>query len=192
MFVCWPTRVHLVQFSLHWHAAASAGVPRPREVSRAIPIGGIADKDLRPSSTPARISKPGARPPLPENRMPILDSERWTPRLGLPQPRRRSCDMRLKTWHNVLIIVGALIATAAVPTGALADDITVKASLMAALMRNYLLTLDAPAGTTTTESNPAYKVPRAPPLETGRVTTEQSPQSVSRRSARSIQKMLEG
>ena len=71
--------------------------------------------------------------------------------------------MRLKTWHNVLIIAGALIATAAVPTGALADDITVKASIMVALMRNYLRTLDAPEGTTTTESNPAYKEPAAAP-----------------------------
>src|SRR5262249_56363903 len=95
--------------------------------------------------------------------MPILDSERWTPRLGLPQPRRRSCDMRLKTWHNVLVIAGALLATAAVPTGALADNITVEATIMAALMRNFFLTLDAPAGTTTTESNPAYKAPAAAP-----------------------------
>ena len=64
-----------------------------------------------------------------------------------------------KTWRNVLIIVGALTVPGAVPNGALADDITVEASIMAALTRNYFLTLSAPAGTTTTESNPTYKEP---------------------------------
>jgi alcohol dehydrogenase (cytochrome c) len=71
--------------------------------------------------------------------------------------------MGLKTWRNVLIIVGALIPTGAVATGALADDLTVEASIMAALARNYFLTLAAPAGTTTTESNPTYKEPQAVP-----------------------------
>src|SRR5262245_11143166 len=71
--------------------------------------------------------------------------------------------MRLNTWHNVLIIVCVLIVGGAVPTGALADDIKVEASIMVALMRNYLRTLDAPAGTTTTETNPAYKEPAAAP-----------------------------
>src|SRR5215471_8022098 len=98
---------------------------------------------------------------------PRIECRFWTAsdrpqRLGLPQPCRRSCDMRLKTWHNVLVIAGALLATA-VPTGALADNITVEATIMAALMRNFFLTLDAPAGTTTTESNPSYKEPAAAP-----------------------------
>ena len=65
--------------------------------------------------------------------------------------------MRLNTWHNVFVIVGALIMTGAVPTGALADDLTIEAMIIGGLARSYFLTLDAPAGTTTIESNPAYK-----------------------------------
>ena len=72
--------------------------------------------------------------------------------------------MGLTKWRKVPIVVGALIVTGAAARGAVADDMTVEASIMAALTRNYFLTLSAPAGTTTTESNPAYKesAPAAP------------------------------
>jgi alcohol dehydrogenase (cytochrome c) len=74
--------------------------------------------------------------------------------------------MGLTKWRKVLIIAGALILTGSASTGALADDVLVKASIMAALTRNFFLTLDAPAGTTTTESNPAYKQPAGAPAST--------------------------
>ena len=81
-----------------------------------------------------------------------------------------------KTWRNVLIIIGVLIVTGAVPTGALADNISVEASIMAALTRNFFLTLDAPAGTTATESNPTYKGPAsAPPSPAANVQAPGAP-----------------
>ena len=57
----------------------------------------------------------------------------------------------------IAIIVGAIIVIGATATDALSDDVTVEASIAAALARNYFLTLSAPAGTTNTETNPAYK-----------------------------------
>jgi alcohol dehydrogenase (cytochrome c) len=69
--------------------------------------------------------------------------------------------MGLTKWRKVLIVVGALIVTGAAARAVVADDMTVEASIMAALTRNYFLTLSAPAGTTATESNPTYKEPAA-------------------------------
>src|SRR5262245_52752518 len=71
--------------------------------------------------------------------------------------------MRLNTWHNVLII-GCALSVVAVPAGALADDLAIEAMIIGGLARSFFLTLDAPAGTTTIESNPAYKAsPTAAP-----------------------------
>ena len=61
----------------------------------------------------------------------------------------------------IAITVGAVTVIGATATDALADDLTVKASIAAALTRNYFLTLDAPAGTTSIETNPAYKAAAA-------------------------------
>ena len=65
--------------------------------------------------------------------------------------------MRFKAWHKVVIFVGALIVIGAVTGGALYYAYPVQVSILAALTRNYIVTLSAPAGTTTTEVNPAYK-----------------------------------
>ena len=71
--------------------------------------------------------------------------------------------MGLRTWHNVLIIVGALILTASAPTGAMADDIKTDAEIAAGVARGELLWfLHAPPGTLTTEQNAAYKGATAP------------------------------
>jgi alcohol dehydrogenase (cytochrome c) len=65
--------------------------------------------------------------------------------------------MRLKGWHKLLIAVGALIVVGAVAAGVLYNAYYVQMATIAGLTRNYILSWNAPAGTTTTEANPAYK-----------------------------------
>jgi alcohol dehydrogenase (cytochrome c) len=65
--------------------------------------------------------------------------------------------MRLSLWHKVLFVIGALIVIGAVTGGALYYAYPVQVSILAALTRNYIVSLSAPAGTTTTEVNSAYK-----------------------------------
>jgi alcohol dehydrogenase (cytochrome c) len=67
----------------------------------------------------------------------------------------------------IAVIVGAATVIGASPKDALSDDLTVEASIAAALTRNYFLTLNAPAGTTNTETNPAYKEAAAGPAPAG-------------------------
>jgi hypothetical protein len=94
---------------------------------------------------------------------------------------------------KLLTIVGTLVVIAAGVGGALYYAYPVKVSLFAGLTRNYILSLFAPPGTTTTELNAAYKgfwrlrhrlLPRrhwgAPRPETGRATTERSLRSATR------------
>jgi hypothetical protein len=103
---------------------------------------------------------------------------------------------------KLLTIVGALIVICAVIGGALYYAFPVQVSTYAALTRNYLISLGAPAGAVTTELNSVYEKAaaaapsppprrhrRAPPPETGQATTELSLPSVTRRSARSIRRM---
>src|SRR5262249_6833442 len=62
------------------------------------------------------------------------------------------------------LIAGALVAigaTGAAAAGALYYAYPVQVSMMAALTRNFLISLNAPAGTVSTESNVAYKGPEA-------------------------------
>jgi alcohol dehydrogenase (cytochrome c) len=59
--------------------------------------------------------------------------------------------------HKLIIIAVALVAAGAATGGALYYFYPVQVSIFAALTRNYLLSWFAPRGTTTTESNAAYK-----------------------------------
>ena len=75
---------------------------------------------------------------------------------------------RLGIWSKLGIIAGALFVIGAVTAGALYAAYPVQLSTAVGLTRNYLITLSAPAGTITTELNPAYKVveaavPSSPP-----------------------------
>ena len=66
--------------------------------------------------------------------------------------------------HKLVTIVGALVVAgvlAAAVGGALYYAYPTQVSLLAGLTRSYLLSWFAPKGTTTTESNPAYKNPGA-------------------------------
>src|SRR5580700_3681646 len=71
--------------------------------------------------------------------------------------------------YKLLIILGALIVIAAAATGALYHAYPVQMATYAGLTRNYFISLVAPAGTVTTESNAAYKatgaVAPSPPAE---------------------------
>ena len=59
--------------------------------------------------------------------------------------------------RNKLVVAGALIVIAGGIAGALYYFFPVQMSTVGGLTRNYLLSLGAPAGTTTTETNPDYK-----------------------------------
>src|SRR5215468_10684934 len=58
-----------------------------------------------------------------------------------------------------VIVVVALAVIGAVMGGGLYLAFPVQMSTIGGLTRNYILSLGAPAGTTTTETNPAYKEP---------------------------------
>jgi alcohol dehydrogenase (cytochrome c) len=67
------------------------------------------------------------------------------------------------------IIVGALVVIGAATGGALYYAYPVQVSTIGGLTRNYVVSIGAPAGTTTTETNPAYKAAAAagvPPAAT--------------------------
>ena len=59
--------------------------------------------------------------------------------------------------HKLLILAGVLVVAGAAAGGALYYVYPVQISTVAGLTRNYLLTLSAPPGTTSTELNPAYQ-----------------------------------
>jgi hypothetical protein len=63
--------------------------------------------------------------------------------------------------YKLLIIAGALIVVGAAAAGALYYAYPVQVSTVAGMTRNYFISLVAPAGTVTTESNAAYKGTRA-------------------------------
>ena len=63
--------------------------------------------------------------------------------------------------YKLLIIAGALIVVGAAAAGALYYAYPVQVSTLAGMTRNYFISLVAPAGTVTTESNAAYKGTRA-------------------------------
>ena len=71
--------------------------------------------------------------------------------------------------YKLLIIAGPLGVTGAAVAGALYLAYPVQISTLGGLSRNYLISLSAPPGTATTESNAAYKstgaVAPAPPAE---------------------------
>ena len=58
---------------------------------------------------------------------------------------------------KLLIIAGALVVIGAVSAGALYYAYPVQVSTLAGLTRNYIISLAAPVGAVTTESNAAYK-----------------------------------
>jgi alcohol dehydrogenase (cytochrome c) len=62
------------------------------------------------------------------------------------------------------IIIGALVVIGAAIGGALYLAYPVQMSTIGGLTRNYIVSLNAPPGTITTESNPDYKAP-SPPAE---------------------------
>ena len=59
--------------------------------------------------------------------------------------------------YKLAIIAGALIVIGAAAAGALYYVYPVQMATYAGLTRNYFISLVAPAGTVTTESNAAYK-----------------------------------
>jgi glucose dehydrogenase len=61
------------------------------------------------------------------------------------------------------IVVGTLAVIGAVVGGALYLAFPVQMSTIGGLAHNYILSMGAPAGTTTTESNPAYQAPPSAP-----------------------------
>ncbi len=69
--------------------------------------------------------------------------------------------------HKLLIIAGAVVVVGAAVAGALYLAFPVQVSTIGGLSRNYLISLSAPPGTITTESNAAYKaaVASSPPAE---------------------------
>jgi alcohol dehydrogenase (cytochrome c) len=69
--------------------------------------------------------------------------------------------------HKLLIIAGAVVVVGAAMAGALYLAFPVQVSTIGGLSRNYLISLSAPPGTITTESNAAYKaaVASSPPAE---------------------------
>src|SRR5262249_56397302 len=103
---------------------------------------------------------------------------------------------------KLFVVVGALFAIGGAAAGGLYFAYPVQVSIFGGLTRNYLITLFAPSGTATTESNAAYKgvgtvtprllqrYRRAQLREIGRATTKHSLRSVTRSSARSIRRML--
>src|SRR5262245_13115142 len=58
---------------------------------------------------------------------------------------------------KLFIVIGVLVVLAAATAGALYYACPVRVSIFGGLTRNYLITLFAPSGTATTESNAAYK-----------------------------------
>jgi len=63
---------------------------------------------------------------------------------------------------KILLIIAALVVIGGVTGLALNYAFPVQMATIGGLTRNYILSLNAPAGTTTTESNPDYKAPSAP------------------------------
>src|SRR5690242_1090922 len=59
--------------------------------------------------------------------------------------------------RKLLIILVALVAIGGAAGAALYHAYPIQVSMFAGLTRNYILSWNAPAGTTTTESNPTYK-----------------------------------
>lgn len=74
-------------------------------------------------------------------------------------------------WRKFLIIAGALAVVGAAVGGALYYAYPVQMSTIAGLTRNYILSMGAPAGTATTETNPAYKGPVAAGVPSAATTT---------------------
>src|SRR5690349_13732266 len=70
-----------------------------------------------------------------------------------------SVKKKLFTIVGVVVVIGAAIG------GALYFAFPVQMSTIGGLTRNYVLSLSAPAGTTTTETNPAYKAPPSPAVD---------------------------
>src|SRR5271165_2252790 len=65
------------------------------------------------------------------------------------------------TQKKLLIIAGVLVVAGAAIGGVLYVAFPVQISTIAGLTRNYFITLGSPAGTTSTEMNPAYQSPVA-------------------------------
>src|SRR5215831_8538843 len=63
---------------------------------------------------------------------------------------------------KILLIIAALVVIGAVLGGGLYLAYPVQMSTIGGLTRNYLVSLNAPPGTISTESNPAYKAPLPP------------------------------
>jgi hypothetical protein len=63
--------------------------------------------------------------------------------------------------YKLLIIVGALIVIGAAAASVVHYAFPVQVPTLAGMTRNYFISLVAPAGTVTTESNAAYKGTRA-------------------------------
>jgi alcohol dehydrogenase (cytochrome c) len=80
------------------------------------------------------------------------------------------------TKKKLLIIAAALVITGGVVGGGLYLAYPVQVSTFAGLSRNFFITLGAPAGTVTTETNPAY---RNPVPASSLPTTEVSPNTAS-------------
>jgi hypothetical protein len=59
--------------------------------------------------------------------------------------------------YKLLITVGALIVIGAAAAGTLYYPYSAQVPTLAGMTRNYFISLVAPAGTVTTESNAAYK-----------------------------------
>jgi len=100
----------------------------------------------------------------------------------------------MRTREIVVIALVAIVAAAVGAGIALFFVGTTRVDVAAGAMRGEALSLNAPAGTLTTETNTAYKGPRLrallrrrhrQPRETGRATTKRSLLSASRTSARS-------
>ena len=104
-------------------------------------------------------------------------------------------DWETNIKRKLLVIVGALFAAGVILAGILYVTFPVQVTTYGGTARNYLLTLSTPAGTVSTEANPAYQAPVAaaaspPPadacgqtrrLVTGQATTEHPHRSVTRR-----------
>jgi alcohol dehydrogenase (cytochrome c) len=74
--------------------------------------------------------------------------------------REQALGVNMK--KKLFIIIGALIVIGAAIGGALYLAYPVQMTTIGGLVHNYLLSLSAPPGTTTTESNAAYKTPSPP------------------------------
>jgi hypothetical protein len=66
---------------------------------------------------------------------------------------------------KLLIVAAALVVAGGAVGGGLYLAYPVQVSAIAGLSRNFIITLGAPAGTVTTETNPAYLPVTTPDLE---------------------------